>query len=113
ELMEISDELMIERVGFLVDGLQTTRAVHVTDRRNLGAFFGAELEDWHHERDIVVSLEPLGDVLTQNGRRERTEGFAAFDLGVEDVLHVRSARVTKNRAVAQRAGTPFHPSLKP
>ena len=52
-------------------------------------------------------------MLVQNRRRKRPERLASLDLEVEQFLHIRTTRIGKNRPVAQCAGTPFHPPLKP
>ncbi len=82
-------------------------------RGHESALVGAHLEDLHHERHVIVLLEPFGDVLAQDARRERPERFAALDLEVEDVLHVGPARVAEDGAVAERARPPFHAALEP
>ena len=44
---------------------------------------------------------------------EGAKGFAALDFQVEDVLHVRPARVAEDRTVAQRTRAPLQAALKP
>ena len=73
----------------------------------------ADLEDFHHERHVVFLLEPLADVFAQDARGEGAEAFASFYLQVENVLHVRAARVAEDGAVAEGARTPFHAALEP
>src|SRR6476646_45730 len=77
------------------------------------ALFRADRVDLHHEWHIAIELEPLGDRLAENGRRERPKRLPALDLEVEDLLHVRAARVAQNRAVAERPRAPLHASLEP
>lgn len=43
----------------------------------------------------ACAVESMDDLVTQNRPSERAEGFAAFDLETEDVLHVRPARIAK------------------
>src|SRR5260370_35487202 len=58
-------------------------------------------------------MDPLVRVLAEDARREWPEVLAVLDLLVEDCPHRRVARVGEERAVAQRSGTPLHPSLEP
>ena len=83
------------------------------DGRNERPLFFANLEDLHHEGDVVVLFEPFGDMLLEHGRRKGPKRFAPLDLAIQNVLHVRAARIAEDRAVAERARTPFHPPLKP
>ena len=82
-------------------------------RRNCAAPLPANAIDLHHERHVVVGLEPVGDVVAQNRRCERAERFAPLDLGVEDVFHVGAPRIGQDRAVAQRPRSPLHAALEP
>jgi hypothetical protein len=77
------------------------------------ALLRANRVDLHHERHVAVELEPFRNGFAQDRRRERTERLAPLDLEVQDVLHVWPARVADDRAVAERARPPFHPSLEP
>src|SRR3954453_6013141 len=83
------------------------------DGGNLGAFLFANLVDLQHEGDVVVGFEPGADSLAQHGRREWTERFAALDLLVEDVFHIRPTWITDDGAIPKGARAPFHASLKP
>lgn len=104
---------MVEWIDLAVDGLEPAGAVDVADSRELRAFLFADLEDFHHVGDVVVLLEPVGDAFAQNGRRERAEAFASFDLGVQDIFHVGPARVAQDGAITEGARAPFHPALEP
>ena len=58
---EFRDQLMVKRFRAGMYGLQTARAVHVANGRDNGAFFRADLEYLHHERNVVVLAEPVRD----------------------------------------------------
>ena len=66
-----------------------------------------------HVRRVDVELEPVGDVLAQDRRRERPERLAVLDLEVQQLLHRRRARVAEDRAAAERARSELHPALEP
>src|SRR5205823_5762206 len=68
---------------------------------------------FHHERNVVILLEPFRHSFAQNRRRERTERFPAFDFQVQDFLHVAAARIAQDGAVPERAWPPLHPALEP
>src|SRR5207244_3885565 len=46
-------------------------------------------------------------------RRKWTEFLPELDLQVNQVAHVRAPRIRKDAAIAERAGAPLHPPLKP
>ena len=52
-------------------------------------------------------FEKFAGSLGQDRRRKGTKDFAVLDPAIEDVLHIRAARVSQNTAVAQSARTPF------
>ena len=104
---------MVERVDLAMDGLEAAGTVDVADGRELGAFFFPDLEDFHHVGNVVVLLEPFADRFPQDGGSEGPKGFAPFDLGVQDVLHVGAARVAQDGTVAQSAWAPLHAPLEP
>ncbi len=58
-------------------------------------------------------LEILGLVLGQDRGRERAKPFPMFDARVEDIFHVGQAGMCDDRAIPERARSPFHPPLKP
>ena len=53
------------------------------------------------------------NALAQHRRREGPEGLAILDLQVQRLLHRRRARITQDRAVAERARAELHPPLEP
>jgi len=61
-----------------LDSLQAAGAIDMSNRRNQTMSFGADLEDGHHEWNVVVLLEPISDALAQDRGREWAERFAAF-----------------------------------
>ncbi len=63
QVAEGLDEFVVTWVGFPVDRLQSAGAVDMGYRRNQGPLFFPDLEDLHHERNVVFGLEPLGDGL--------------------------------------------------
>src|SRR5437870_2933328 len=61
----------------------------------------------------VGQLKVFFGMLGQYRRSKRTVGLAEFDLGVDDVLHIRVAWVGQDAAVAERARPPLKPCLRP
>src|SRR5262245_37614731 len=100
------DQSMISRVGAPIDRLQPTRSVDMSDSGDQWPLVLADLEDLHHEGNVIVLLEPIRHCLFEHRGRERTEGFPSLDLSVQNGFHVRSARIADNGAVAERTGTP-------
>ena len=82
-------------------------------RRNLRTLVSMNLIDLHHEWHVAIFFKPFGNMFFLNGRCKRAEAFTSFDLRIQDVLHVRAARITDNRAIAERARAPFEPALEP
>ena len=76
-------------------------------------FFRADPEHLLHEGNVGVRLEILPHRLAQNGRGEGPERLPSLDLGVQDVLHVRAARIDDDRTIPEGAGPPLHPPLEP
>ncbi len=58
-------------------------------------------------------LEEFADGLLGNGWRKGTKDLAVLDAAIQDVLHLRPARVGQNAAIAERARAPFRGALKP
>ena len=61
----------------------------------------------------TASDEVVVERLDEHRRRERPELLAELDPRVDDVAHVGAARIGQDAAVAERAGAPLHPALKP
>src|SRR5258707_971890 len=74
----------------------------LTDRRNQ-----------QHIGRSPVQFKVFGNVLFQNGRRERTEALAILNLEIQFLLHFRVPRISQNAAVAKSARAELHPALKP
>ena len=58
-------------------------------------------------------LEEFADGFLGDGWREGTKDFAVLDAAIQNVLHLRAARVGQNAAIAERARAPFRGALKP
>src|SRR5262245_24553764 len=73
----------------------------------------SDLKHLHHEWHIVVLFKPFTYVLTEYRWRKWAKTLATLDLSIENILHISAARIADNRTVAQRAGSPLHPPMKP
>ena len=82
-------------------------------RWNLVTLFRTHRVGQRHEGRSVRLLKVFAGGFCENGRRKWAKGFAVFDAPVEDFLHLRTARVGDNAAIAKRARTPFGAALKP
>ena len=51
--------------------------------------------------------------LFEDRRREGAKDFAVLDAAIQNVLHLRAARIGQNAAIAERARAPFGAALKP
>src|SRR6185312_3472077 len=112
-LRERANQRVVARVLLRGHRLQPARPIHVCDRRDARALCFADLEHLHHEGHGRILFEPLVHVLAQNRRCEWAKGFAAFDLLVQDLLHIAATRIAEDRAISERARTPLHAPLKP
>ncbi len=93
--------------------MQARGAVHVSGRRDYGAFLRAHRIGKGHERRRVRLLEKFADCLFGDGWREGAKDFAVLDAAIQNFLHFRAARIGENAAIAQRARSPFRSTLKP
>jgi hypothetical protein len=75
--------------------------------------FRADLENFHHERDVVVSLKPFGRGFAQNRQGKRPERFAPFNFRIQNVFDSGVARIRQNGTIPQRARPPLHSPVKP
>lgn len=105
--------MVVKRIGLSMNGLEPSGAIDMADRGNERAFLRANLENLHHERDVVVGLEPIRDKFAQDRGSKGAKGFATLDFGIEDVLHVGAARVAEDGAIAKGARAPFEAALEP
>src|SRR4051812_14376635 len=132
-LLELAEQLVETRVGFLVHGLHARRVIDVRHRRNRRArnvelldaeelllLFGhgdavlvADIGDQQHVGALAVDAEVLRRVFRQHRGREWTEGLAVLHLQVELLLHAGRARITEDRAGAECARAELHASLEP
>jgi len=69
--------------------------------------------DFEHVRAVVVCVEPVGDGVGGNRRREGPEALAVLNLQIHDRLHFGRSRVTENGPSAKRPRTEFHTSIEP
>src|SRR5262245_22651006 len=67
--------------------------------------------DQEHVRTVVIELKPVGDMLTQNARRERAKTFAILDLQIHHRLHLGRTRIPDDAATTQSAWTKLQSSL--
>src|SRR6266852_2601382 len=58
-------------------------------------------------------FEPHARRLLQNGRGEWPEDFAVLDPAIENLLHLRAARIGDDAAISERARAPFRAALEP
>ena len=66
-----------------------------------------------HERRRGRSLEVVAGRLLKDRGGKRPERLPVLDPAVEDVLHLGTARVHHDAAVAERPRPPLHPPLEP
>ena len=83
------------------------------DRRQKVAFLVAERVDLLHERVTSRINKIVVDSFFQDRRSEGAEFFAKFDFCVDELAHVRAARIRQDAAISNGPGAPFHSSLKP
>ena len=107
------DQPIVTRVGLFVHGLEPAASIHMSDCRYERAMSGANLKYLHHKGHVVVLFKPFRDRFPQDGGRKRTERFPPFDSGIQNIFHIRPARIGQDRTVAQSARAPFHSPLKP
>src|SRR5579871_2742816 len=62
---------------------------------------------------LSADIEPFVGALGHGTRREWAEVFAVLDPLIEDIAHIRPARIGKQRTVAERTGSELHASLEP
>jgi hypothetical protein len=83
------------------------------DRGNDVALLRAHRIHLDHER--VVNR--VDEIVVQrfDGDRwcKRAKLFTELDAGIDDVAHVPPPWIREDAPIAQRASTPFHPSLEP
>jgi hypothetical protein len=60
----------------------------VGHRRNEPAFLFPDLEDLHHERNIILFFEPLANMLPQYRGCEGAEAFPPLNLAIQNIPHV-------------------------
>ena len=86
------------------------------DGRDANTPLGLDPACKQHEfvtRRVGADLEPFVGMLGHHARCKGAEVLAVLDHLIEDVAHVRSARVGEQRTVAEGARPEFHATLKP
>src|SRR5262247_1524995 len=88
---ELLDQLVISRVGLVVDGLQAPRPIHMRDRREHLALTVLHVHYVQHEAGWIVPLRfgqhEIGrSLLLKDRRRKWSERFAELDFGIHDIF---------------------------
>src|SRR5436305_2115685 len=112
-LFERFDEPPIAWSGLLRDGLQTPGTVDMRRSANLRTLFRAYRVCEGHERRRMRFLKPIADCLRQNRRRKGPKNLPVLDASVENLLHIRTARISHDAAISQRSRAPLSAPLKP
>src|ERR1700686_3519242 len=113
---ETGYELVKARTRFASHELQPGAAVMVQDGRDAITPLGLDPTCEQHEfvtRRVGANLEPFVGAFGQDARCKRPEVLTVLDHLIEDVAHVRSARVGEERSVAEGARPELHAALKP
>src|SRR5207302_1484533 len=107
------DQTVINRILMPVHCLQAAGTIHMSNCRKQLALVFADWVHLLHERIRRGIDEVVGNGFFCNRWSKRTELFTELDFGIDQVAHVGTSRVCQNAPIAERSGTPFHPSLKP
>src|SRR5258706_11357589 len=102
-----ADEKIKEGIAFPRYGLQSARAVDVSNRRNSIAHVLAHVLDLRHERNIIVHLEPLGRRFAQYGGGKGAKRLAPFDFLVDHRFHIRPGGVGEEASLSHCPGPPL------
>ena len=112
EIAEFPDQPPVARVGLLRDRLEAARAIHVRGRGNGFSFLGAHRIRLRHERRGIGFLEVFSRGLRENRRSERPEHLPVLDPGVQNILHIRAARIGDDAAISPAREVPTPPALE-
>src|SRR3989449_11004705 len=112
DIFEFLDESPIERLGPPAYRLEATGPVRMGRPRDHCAFFGSDSIGHRHKRRRFVLLEVVVHGLFQNRWCKWTKGFSPFDASIQYLLHLRTARITDDAAIAQGSRPPFHVALE-
>src|ERR1700730_1570434 len=117
-LAEAIDQRIVTRALLAEDRLQTARTIHVGDSGEDTSFLRLHGNDIEHEAGRVLTqgpgqLEIILGLLSEDRRREGTVGLTEFDFRVNDVFHMRIARIRDDAAMAKCARPPFEATLIP
>ncbi len=85
----------------------------MSNGRQNGAEFVADLRHQQHERALGVQDEHLISPLQGDNRGEGTEGLPKFYSRVDDILHPGEDGISENGAVAEGPWAKFATALKP
>src|SRR5437868_950734 len=88
QLAKVCNELIVTRVHFTRNGLQPSRTVYMSDRRNFGAALRLNLINHQHGRRRMRLLKVVSDTFFKDGWREGAERLALLDALVKYVLHI-------------------------
>src|SRR5882757_299364 len=107
------DQFPVPRIRRLRNGLQPSRSVHVSWRRNFIPFVWLHRVRHRHERRRMRFLKPFAAGFRQNRWREWPENLPVLDPLVQDLFHLGPPRIGHNAPVAQSAWSPLRTSLEP
>ena len=112
EIAKFPDQPPVARVRLLRDRLEASGAVHVSGRGNGCAFLGTHRIGLRHERRWIGLLEIFSRGLREHRRSERPEHLAMLDPGVQNILHIRAARIGDDAAISQAREVPTPRALE-
>src|SRR5579864_9111686 len=101
------------RVRFTLHGLQAASSIRVRYGRDSAALIGLDVVRLDHERRGLAGREVIAGGLREDRRAERAKCFAMLNAAVQNIFHLYAARVGQDAAVAERARSKLHASLKP
>src|SRR5580704_1236717 len=112
------DQSVVARTVFTKNRLKAACAINVRDSGKNALFCflnGNNVE--HISRWMVTSgvrqIEIRLGALREHRWSKGAIGLAEFNLGIDDVFHVRISRIRQNAAIAEGTRPPFKTSLKP
>src|SRR5215510_4749461 len=108
-----SQQLPIERIGSLIDGLNPSRPIHVRHRGHDVPFLREDRIDLHHERIRNSIADIFTEALFQYRSSEWSAFFAELNLRVDNFPHVCTSGLCQNATITKSPGSPFHTALEP
>src|SRR5262249_11349895 len=112
-LAEFVDEMVVERIDFLLDGLRAGAAINVRDGGDDTALFRPHLSGEDHEGRVVSGFQILGSGFLFDGGSEGTPPLPEFHGVVNLGVHLWIARVRNNGAAAEGPRAELHSALIP